>query len=386
MLILLMHCCKSSELTQEKEFILRKKRKLHLDTVDPLSTVLSKYLDNVALMDHIKDFTTRCKQIAQSVEIGKSVDGHPIIALEISDKPGRSEAEPNVKIVGNLHGDEPTGRVLTIAMAEWLCQNHKTDPTAKKIIKDVHLWLIPTLNPDGFSMKTRNNKNDKDLNRNFPDHFSNPPMTPSGTEEPETKTMIDFTTKTPFVSSLSIHEGALVANYPWDGTLNKTTEYNACPDDSTFKHLASLYATSHRKMALPSNKEFFESGGVTNGAAWYPIYGSMQDWNYVAAGCMELTLEVSDDKWPKEETLGEIFEDNRKAMTSFILVSSFGGYVERVVHFLVLHFQGLYLETLKYSFYIIDMYYGAVYGVKSSWNQALLERTKERNSFQQKLW
>lgn len=30
----------------------------------------------------------------------------------------------------------------------------------------------------------------------------------------------------------------------------------------------------------------------------YPIYGGMQDWNYIHAGCFELTLEVSDDKWP----------------------------------------------------------------------------------------
>lgn len=30
----------------------------------------------------------------------------------------------------------------------------------------------------------------------------------------------------------------------------------------------------------------------------YPIYGGMQDWNYIHFGCFELTLEISDDKWP----------------------------------------------------------------------------------------
>lgn len=24
----------------------------------------------------------------------------------------------------------------------------------------------------------------------------------------------------------------------------------------------------------------------------------MQDWNYIHGGCFELTLEISDDKWP----------------------------------------------------------------------------------------
>ena len=41
------------------------------------------------------------------------------------------------------------------------------------------------------------------------------------------------------------------------------------------RYLASLYATSHRKMSKPSNTEF-PNGGITNGAAWYPIYGSLQ--------------------------------------------------------------------------------------------------------------
>lgn len=30
----------------------------------------------------------------------------------------------------------------------------------------------------------------------------------------------------------------------------------------------------------------------------YPIYGGMQDWNYINHGCFELTLEISDNKWP----------------------------------------------------------------------------------------
>jgi hypothetical protein len=36
----------------------------------------------------------------------------------------------------------------------------------------------------------------------------------------------------------------------------------------------------------------FPDGGTTNGASWYPIYGSMQDWSYVVGHCLELTLEL----------------------------------------------------------------------------------------------
>ena len=42
--------------------------------------------------------------------IGNSTGGTPIHVLEISNSPGKLEAKPNFKYVGNLHGDEPTGR------------------------------------------------------------------------------------------------------------------------------------------------------------------------------------------------------------------------------------------------------------------------------------
>lgn len=36
----------------------------------------------------------------------------------------------------------------------------------------------------------------------------------------------------------------------------------------------------------------------TQGFCRYPIYGGMQDWNYIQGGCFELTLEITDNKWP----------------------------------------------------------------------------------------
>ena len=68
-------------------------------------------------------------------------------------------------------------------------------------------------------------------------------------------------------------QGALVANYPWDGSEDRGTHYEACPDDAAYVHLARLYAGAHAKMAAPGG-EFPQ--GITNGAAWYPLWGGMQ--------------------------------------------------------------------------------------------------------------
>ncbi|KAG8377296.1 hypothetical protein BUALT_Bualt08G0014500 [Buddleja alternifolia] len=102
--------------------------------------------------------------------------------MEISDKPGQKEAEPAFKFIGNVHGDEPVGRELLLLLANWICDNYMKDPLATLIVDNVHLHMLPSMNPDGFALRRRGNANNIDLNRDFPD------------------------------------QGALVANYPWDGT------------------------------------------------------------------------------------------------------------------------------------------------------------------------
>ena len=63
-----------------------------------------------------------------------------------------------------------------------------------------------------------------------------------------------------------------MANYPWDGTEDRTTRYSESPDDKAFIHLARVYAEAHATMS--GSPEF--PGGITNGAHWYPLWGGMQ--------------------------------------------------------------------------------------------------------------
>ena len=63
-----------------------------------------------------------------------------------------------------------------------------------------------------------------------------------------------------------------MANYPWDGSQDQQTHYSQSPDDATFIHLARTYATAHGTMH--ASKEFPQ--GITNGAAWYPLWGGFQ--------------------------------------------------------------------------------------------------------------
>ncbi|KAG8294742.1 hypothetical protein J6590_096285 [Homalodisca vitripennis] len=86
------------------------------------------------------------------------------------------------------------------------------------------------------------------------------------------------------------------------------------PDDDVFRHLSLTYSRNHPTMHLgqackqgtPSFKN-----GITNGAAWYPLTGGMQDFNYVWYGCMEVTLELSCCKYPAASELPKFWDENR---------------------------------------------------------------------------
>ncbi len=79
------------------------------------------------------------------------------------------KSSPNVTkpilLIGGVHGDEPEGVWLADSTLEWL----KSD-TASEGKTRVPWVLIPCLNPDGFTAKTRVNGNNVDLNRNYPSH------------------------------------------------------------------------------------------------------------------------------------------------------------------------------------------------------------------------
>ncbi|XAR62244.1 Metallocarboxypeptidase D [Bertholletia excelsa] len=282
----------------------------HFETLDKLA---QGYMTNSDLERAIKAFGRRCPNISRVYSIGKSVQGFPLWVMEISDKPGEEEAEPAFKFIGNVHGDEPVGREILLLLANWLCDNYKKDPLATLIINNAHLHILPSMNPDGFSLRWRGNANNVDLNRDFPDQFF-PINDDVDARQLETKAIMAWLKQIRFTASATLHGGALVANYPWDGTQDKSKSYYACPDDKTFKFLASVYSRSHYNM---SKSEEFQ-GGITNGASWYPIYGGMQDWNYLHAGCFELTLEVSDDKWPAADELPTIWEYNKMSMLNLV--------------------------------------------------------------------
>lgn len=250
--------------------------------------------------------------------IGTSVQGKSIWATEISYNLGNQQVfKPNVKYIGNMHGDEVVGRELLMSFLGLLVAN--TDASARALLSSANVFIVPTMNPDGFANGVRSNANGVDLNRNFPDQYRS-----SGTPQKEVTVITNFLNSRQWTISANFHGGELVANYPYDGRPdNKFRGENKSPDDDTFRFISETYARTNQPMLTSKGDSSFHAGTV-NGAAWYVLYGGMQDFNYLRYGCLEITLEVSVNKWPEASDLPKFWNDNRDSMFNYLSLVNIG--------------------------------------------------------------
>ncbi|CAH1393560.1 unnamed protein product [Nezara viridula] len=270
--------------------------------------------------------------ITRLYNIGKSVLGRQLFVLEITDLPGIHEpGEPEFKYVANMHGNEVIGREMLILLAQYLCQNYGSNKTVTEIVNSTRIHLLPSMNPDGYETSTegdygsvigRANARNKDLNRNFPDQYRS--SQDDIKLEPETEAIIQWLQSYPFVLSANLHGGALVANYPYDeNNYNQIAgSPNLSPDQDVFSLLAKTYSYAHPRMHLLqkhcsyTNETFVD--GITNGAAWYSVSGGMQDYNYIFASCMEITIEMGCFKYPPKDKLPKYWLENKEPLLTFM--------------------------------------------------------------------
>ncbi len=108
------------------------------------------------------------------------MQGRDLWVLKITDNPDVEEDEPEFKYSANHHGDETVGIEMTLRLAELLVDNYGTDPTLTELVDEMEIWLWPIYNPDGYVAGSRYNANGVDLNRDFPDRFTDPVDDPAG--------------------------------------------------------------------------------------------------------------------------------------------------------------------------------------------------------------
>jgi carboxypeptidase D len=322
---------------------------------------MDHYVHYEELTKLLKRLTDEYPSISKLHSIGKSVQGRELWAVQITDKINEVEpGEPMFKYVGNMHGNEAIGRQVLIYLIEYLLKNYKQQPRVTKLIDTTNIYIMASMNPDGFEaaregdcagIQGRPNANGKDLNRNFPDQFNNwATYNIKHDAQPETRAIINWVRNSRFVLSANLHGGSLVASYPFDSNSVHIAKDVASPtpDNPVFRHLATVYATKHMTMSKgdPTCQEHFP-GGITNGAKWYDVPGGMEDVNYLLSNCFEITLELSCCKYPTANHLEQEWAKNKEALLSYIEETHNGvhGFVKdqngKPILDAVIHVQGI---------------------------------------------
>jgi hypothetical protein len=278
---------------------------------EPVLTAPYNYYPTHAQMGTIlATIETNYPAIARDFQWGTSIQGRALWGLVISDNVSTSEAEPEVRLSSSMHGDEVTGQVLLLDFAHYLTENYgvagREDVT--NLVDNYEIHLMPMYNPDGTASSQRYNANGVDLNRNFPLPAGEDP-----TQEIENQQFMNYANGHHFVLSSNYHGGALVVNYPWDYT------YTLAPDDAACIKFSLEYSTYNSPMY---NGAFDQ--GITNGAAWYVALGTLQDWSYDQTDCIDVTIEVSNTKWPAGSQLPTFWNENRESLMHYVKSARYG--------------------------------------------------------------
>ncbi|TMS21862.1 Inactive carboxypeptidase-like protein X2 [Larimichthys crocea] len=327
-------------------------RRNEVITTDDLDFRHHSYKEMRQLMKVVNEM---CPNITRIYNIGKSYSGLKLYAIEISDNPGEHEVgEPEFRYTAGSHGNEVLGRELLLLLMQFMCLEYLSgNQRIRHLVEETRIHLLPSVNPDGYEKAFevgselsgwslgRWSNDGIDIHHNFPDLNSilweaeGQKVDPSKNVQPpcayprvvavETRALIAWMEKMPFVLGGNLQGGELVVTFPYDKTRSQwvTREQTPTPDDHVFRWLAFSYASTHRLMTDANQRvchteDFAKEDGTINGASWHTAAGSMNDFSFLHTNCFELSMYVGCDKFPHESELPEEWENNRESLLVFM--------------------------------------------------------------------
>lgn len=256
----------------------------------------------------LKLITKSYPKISKLYSIGKSTKNRDLWVMKISKNANTDDSRPEFKYIANMHGDEIIGREIMVLFIKDCLKNYGTDPQITNLLDKVQIHILVSMNPDGAATKTRGNAKYVDLNRDFPDFTTEDNIDSPVNRAPETQAVMKWQAQHKFKLSANFHGGAEVVNYPWDAI---ATQF---PEEYAIKDLSLEYAQHAPYIGASTTFE----NGITNGFQWYKINGGMQDWSIHWRRDFQITIELSDTKWPDYSNVAYYYEQNRMALIRLI--------------------------------------------------------------------
>lgn len=272
------------------------------------------YHNYEALTAELQRLASEFPELVRLESAGRSVQGRELWYLVISDNAGIQEPEPKFIYHANMHGDEVVGRELMIYFARYLLAGYGSDQRITQILNNSQLFIMPSMNPDGFERGTRANALGYDLNRNFPDRFQSTSDTP-GSRQIEVQHMMKLAADNHFIFGMNWHGGEICFNLPW-GNIRNDRSQNRHGDDAFFNPIGREFTELNRPM-YANHQQSFEHG-LTYGYEWYPVNGGINDWFNFFRRSLHAVVELSVTKWPESRYLEGFWNDNKEAMITYL--------------------------------------------------------------------
>ncbi len=223
--------------------------------------------------DSLLAWAARYPAICRLDTIGRSVQNRAILGVRITDNPTTEEMEPEIRVIGAMHGNEKIGTEVPLFFGGWLVRNYASNSLARYLVDNREFWVYPIYNVDGHVANVRGNAIGVDLNRDCGYMNGRGSGSTGPWSQVENQLFKNHLERNNITLEYNFHSAATYVNYLWDFS-------PADPPDSTLIiQLSRIYADTSQLTAI-------------NGYDWYQIYSSLQDADFGIYGMISTTIET----------------------------------------------------------------------------------------------
>ena len=248
----------------------------------------------------------------------KTFENRELYFVKISDHPETEENEKRILYTALHHAREPGSSQQLIYFMWYLLENYATNPEIKTLLDNTEIYVVPIVNPDGFSYNQSTNPNGGgmwrknrrsgygvDNNRNYSYQWGTTGTSnntsddtycgPSPFSEPENQAIKWLCEQKNFGVAINAHTHSRLVLYPYGYDYNQPT-----PDDLAFQMTSA---------------EMVKYNGYENkiSSELYPASGDSDDWMYgdtsTKPKIFAYTPEIGSNFW---EPTGQIKNTSRE--------------------------------------------------------------------------
>jgi murein tripeptide amidase MpaA len=295
-------------------------QKASLDSLSADGGINGAYHSTLELETDLRTLERDHPGLARVVELGRSLEDRPVLALKISDNAASSEGEPALLVLGCHHAREWISVEVPYLFGKYLLDNYDLDAQVRALVDASEIWIVPIVNPDGLEYslhvyrywrKNRRANPDGtfgvDVNRNYGFAWGYDNSGSSGYpgsevyrgasafSEPETAAVRDLFTAagSDFRALVSLHSYGQDLLYPWGYTTTPA------PGNASLGDLAGTMAG----LIAAVRGTVYTYGQAST--ALYLTNGDTVDWAYSLRGAPAFTIELP----PVDVDHGGFFND-----------------------------------------------------------------------------